>query len=102
MQRRLDSVSCRLVCQRLDLSSVAGGTAIVTTFLCVDLIRARTQNAPCDVEETCSGTSAQCPRDSYAGAERVCRVGTSACDASELCDGLSPGEGCPRAPTRLA
>jgi hypothetical protein len=42
---------------------------------------------PCDVAETCTGTSATCPTDSVAGAIVVCRSSTGACDPVEHCDG---------------
>lgn len=41
----------------------------------------------CDVAETCSGTSSNCPADVVANAGTTCRASASACDAVEVCDG---------------
>lgn len=43
----------------------------------------------CDVEETCSGSSAACPNDGFADASTECRAAAGECDAPELCPGDS-------------
>jgi hypothetical protein len=51
----------------------------------------RTSAGICDLQETCSGSSASCPIDAKSTA--VCRLGTDLCDAAESCDGV--GNACP-------
>lgn len=45
----------------------------------------------CDVEETCTGTSSQCPEDAVAAASVVCRPALpgAPCDVTENCTGTS-------------
>jgi len=52
--------------------------------------------APCDLNETCSGSSGACPTDDVgANAGLTCRIGSGdACDPDELCSG-TPGQACP-------
>jgi hypothetical protein len=42
---------------------------------------------PCDVAETCSGTSATCPPDGFVSAGTVCRPAMGDCDVAETCSG---------------
>src|SRR5207247_9389771 len=44
---------------------------------------------PCDVAETCTGTSTACPANGFLSASTVCRAATSECDAAETCTGTS-------------
>jgi len=44
---------------------------------------------PCDTEETCSGSSDQCPPDAFVTGG-VCRPAQSICDLAESCDGSGP------------
>lgn len=44
----------------------------------------------CDVAETCTGSSAICPSDTYAATATVCRASAGFCDLTETCTGLSP------------
>src|SRR5205814_116496 len=44
---------------------------------------------PCDVAETCSGSSATCPADSFRSAGTVCRASAGPCDVAETCTGSS-------------
>ena len=45
----------------------------------------------CDLaEETCDGTSLDCPADTVEPADTECRPATGACDKAEVCDGTSP------------
>jgi hypothetical protein len=43
----------------------------------------------CDVEETCSGKSAQCPIDKFRAKGHVCRDNAGRCDVQERCTGAS-------------
>ncbi len=44
----------------------------------------------CDVAETCSGSSASCPADSFLAGGTLCRAGSGdSCDADETCTGSS-------------
>ena len=47
----------------------------------------------CDVAETCTGTSRDCPADQLASTTTVCRASAGPCDAVENCTGSSPS--CP-------
>lgn len=51
----------------------------------------RASAGPCDVPESCSGASADCPADGYRTG--TCRGARDACDVAERCDGASAG--CP-------
>ncbi|HZR79474.1 MAG TPA: hypothetical protein VFD92_00130 [Candidatus Binatia bacterium] len=53
----------------------------------------RPQNGACDVQETCSGSSATCPGDGFASSSTVCRGSAGACDVAENCTGSGPN--CP-------
>jgi hypothetical protein len=52
--------------------------------------------APCDLDETCTGSAATCPGDDAPGnAGITCRTGSGdVCDPDELCNGV-PGVQCP-------
>lgn len=74
----------------LDCSSgsprcVAGGPAPMGT-LC------RAAAGPCDVAETCSGSTTVCPTDRFAMGT-TCRAAAGPCDVAEACDGT--GAACP-------
>lgn len=43
----------------------------------------------CDLAERCTGNSAFCPGDVFAGNETVCRASVDACDQLDRCDGSS-------------
>ncbi len=43
----------------------------------------------CDVTETCTGTSATCPADTFAPGGTLCRGAAGICDVSEFCTGTS-------------
>jgi len=43
----------------------------------------------CDIEETCTGSSAVCPSDSYDPSSAVCRPSAGVCDITEYCTGSS-------------
>ncbi|KNC47041.1 disintegrin [Thecamonas trahens ATCC 50062] len=45
-------------------------------------------SGPCDVADTCSGTSATCT-DAVADSTVVCRAAASECDVAETCDGVT-------------
>src|SRR2546430_1847098 len=44
---------------------------------------------PCDVAETCTGTSTTCPVNGFLSASTMCRAATSECDVAETCTGTS-------------
>jgi hypothetical protein len=52
--------------------------------------------APCDANELCTGSAADCPADdALINGGNVCRPGSGdLCDLNELCTGV-PGQGCP-------
>jgi len=43
----------------------------------------------CDVPETCTGTSRECPADALVAAGTVCRASAGVCDPPETCSGTS-------------
>jgi hypothetical protein len=43
----------------------------------------------CDVEEKCTGSSADCPGDAFVAADTVCRAAAGDCDVEEKCTGTS-------------
>jgi hypothetical protein len=49
----------------------------------------RPANGGCDIAESCSGASVNCPPDAYEGPGTVCRASSMACDPAESCDGSS-------------
>ena len=50
----------------------------------------RASAGPCDVPETCTGSSAACPADGFAPASQPCRGATGPCDNTAFCTGTSP------------
>src|SRR5207249_208679 len=48
---------------------------------------------PCDVDETCTGTSSTCPNDMFEPSFVVCRASAGECDPAEMCTGTGPS--CP-------
>jgi len=53
----------------------------------------RAVDGPCDVAESCDGTSSGCPGDGYATSAVTCRAAAGACDQADQCSGSSPA--CP-------
>ena len=49
----------------------------------------RASAGPCDVAETCTGTSTACPSDGFASPSTVCRAAAGECDLAETCTGSS-------------
>jgi hypothetical protein len=47
----------------------------------------------CDVAETCTAASAECPPDAFLPSSTVCRESVGACDVAETCTGSTPS--CP-------
>src|SRR5207249_3839139 len=45
---------------------------------------------PCDVPETCTGTSTTCPADGFESSSVECRSATGECDLAEDCPGNGP------------
>lgn len=44
----------------------------------------------CDLQETCDGTSPECPEDRFANSSVVCQASAGACGAPDTCTGHSP------------
>ncbi|HVW29133.1 MAG TPA: PA14 domain-containing protein [Polyangiaceae bacterium] len=44
---------------------------------------------PCDVAESCNGTSTACPADTFLGSSTQCRASAGVCDVAESCTGSS-------------
>ena len=49
----------------------------------------RASAGECDVAEICTGTSAECPEDSFVPAMTPCRPSAGVCDVAEMCTGTS-------------
>ena len=49
----------------------------------------RAATGTCDLAETCTGSSADCPADSIAPAATLCRAQAGTCDVAETCDGVN-------------
>jgi len=49
----------------------------------------RASAGPCDTQETCSGTSSDCPSDQFVASGSVCRAAAGPCDTQETCSGTS-------------
>src|SRR5262249_32751985 len=55
----------------------------------------------CDPDETCTGTSADCPLDVMKTSADVCRAAAGECDLAEMCPGVA-GQPCPPDAKKLA
>lgn len=53
----------------------------------------RAAAGPCDAPESCTGSSAFCPANSFLGTSQVCRPAAGICDQEERCTGAQAG--CP-------
>jgi len=49
----------------------------------------RASAGTCDIAETCTGASADCPADAYQPSSTECRASAGICDAPDYCDGAS-------------
>ncbi|MBU6280939.1 hypothetical protein KGQ64_01760 [bacterium] len=49
----------------------------------------RAATSACDVVETCTGTSTECPADAFQPSTTTCRVAAGPCDVVEACTGTS-------------
>jgi hypothetical protein len=100
----VDGVCCDSTCgggatTDCQACSVAAGAAVNGTCGFVSAGRTcRASAGPCDVAETCTGSSAACPTDAFAPATTVCRAAAGECDLPEYCDGATAA--CP--PNSLA
>ena len=65
--------SCALDCGAAPCAGQPAGTSC------------RAAQGPCDVTETCDGTTSECPADALAPASSTCRAATGPCDAAERC-----------------
>jgi hypothetical protein len=52
-------------------------------------VTCRASAGPCDVPESCSGTSTTCPPNTFAPSTTTCRAAAGECDAAETCSGAS-------------
>ena len=63
---------------------------LVCTLVPVDAGKVcRSAAGVCDIQETCDGSSMDCPTDAKQPTTVVCRQSAGACDIQETCDGLS-------------
>jgi uncharacterized protein (TIGR03382 family) len=91
----VDGVCCDSACgggltTDCQACSVAAGAAVNGTCGFVPAGRTcRASAGPCDVAETCTGSSAACPADSFMPATTVCRASVGPCDVAETCTGTS-------------
>jgi hypothetical protein len=69
--------------EQCDGGACCTSTCTFATSVC------RASAGPCDVAETCSGSSASCPADSVAPSSQVCRPSAGSCDVAETCSGSS-------------
>ena len=60
----------------------------------------RQKAGPCDVQEVCSGASAECPPDVFLPATAECRAASTRCEGPALCPGNGPQ--CPEVNPLLA
>jgi hypothetical protein len=67
----------------------AGGTTDGTCTPLTTPQTCRPSDGVCDVAETCSPSSLDCPSDSFAASSQVCRAAAGTCDVPELCTGSS-------------
>jgi len=49
----------------------------------------RASQGACDIQETCTGSSASCPSDAFLPSATVCRTSGGVCDVQETCTGSS-------------
>lgn len=49
----------------------------------------RTSAGICDIAESCTGVTPECPSDAFVPASEVCRAAVDDCDAAETCEGAS-------------
>src|SRR6185369_8556135 len=78
--------------EQCDLGSSNGSMLTCCTTLCEYRsagLTCRTSAGPCDVPETCTGTSENCPADAFQPSNFQCRPAAGACDLPELCSGSS-------------
>jgi hypothetical protein len=73
---------------QIDPGEDCDGGVCCDPFTCEFLTSAcRPAAGPCDLAESCTGSSATCPPD--VKSTEVCRPGAHQCDAAENCDGVS-------------
>lgn len=76
-------------CDAQDMCDGAGSCSAIVLSAGTEC---RAGNGVCDVAETCTGASRDCPSDGFASSG-VCRVSAGPCDLAESCDGS--GVACP-------
>jgi hypothetical protein len=82
--------------EECDLGPANGTATSCCTTLCEFRAAGNTCRAvagPCDMAETCTGTSDTCPADGFKASNVVCRPVAGACDVAETCSGTGPN--CP-------
>jgi len=77
-----------LACSVSAGASVEGVCGTVTGTVAASTV-CRASAGPCDVEETCSGSSPTCPADVLVTEGTVCRSVADLCDVDEVCGGSS-------------
>lgn len=70
-------------------SKAAGGSGDGTCQKSAAGTVCRSAAGPCDVAETCSGTSEVCPADKLRSRSYTCRTAAGPCDVAEKCSGSS-------------
>src|SRR5437870_2988582 len=79
--------------EQCDLGSGNGSPTTCCTTLCefraVGLL-CRSAAGPCDVAESCTGASGDCPADAFQPSNFQCRPEAGACDMAETCSGSGP------------
>jgi hypothetical protein len=89
----VDGVCCNSACGGACDACNLGGSVGTCTLQPNTVVCRASSGAACDVAETCTGASANCPADGYASAGTTCRPANGACDVAETCPGGSPN--CP-------
>ena len=88
----IDGVCCNSACgggavdcQACSVAAGAPADGMCATAKMGSLCRSAT--SPCDVSESCDGTSPTCPADVFAPATTECRTAAGLCDVAEFCTG---------------
>jgi disintegrin len=78
--------------EQCDLGAGNGTAGTCCTNLCefrAAGLTCRPIAGPCDIAETCTGTSATCPGDVFRPSNFICRPSAGICDVQETCTGTS-------------
>ncbi|MBN8611495.1 MAG: hypothetical protein J0L92_12960 [Deltaproteobacteria bacterium] len=80
---------CRASAGPCDVAETCEGTTCPVDGFLGASTICRASASSCDQDDACNGASAACPSDAPRPAGTVCRASTSVCDAAESCDGSS-------------